>query len=175
MGAGWRHQPGSPFVGGPDRHRRSGPGSRGEATLNGASQTFPAIYSIPYGDFNDVTGGSNGNFKAGGGYDEVTGLGSPKATLLVPDLAAAGLATKLVVTAQPSGNVTAGSSFGLSVLIENASGGVETSFDGSVTCLAGKQPRRECTGGQTHRDGPERSCQSLRADTRPSRAPAMSC
>ena len=120
----------------------------GQATLNGASQTLPGLYSIPYSDFNDITGGSNGNFKAGGGYSEVTGLGSPKAALLVPDLAAAGLATKVVVTAQPSGNVTAGSSFGLSVLIENASGAVETSFDGSVTVSLVSNPGGSVMAGR---------------------------
>jgi len=112
----------------------------GEATLNGASQTLPAIYSLPYGDFNDVISGSNGTFTAGVGYDEVTGLGSPKAQLLVPGLASSGLAVKLVVTAQPPGNVTAGSSFGLSVSVENMSGGVATGFDGSVTVALASNP-----------------------------------
>jgi subtilase family serine protease len=36
-------------------------------------------------DFNDVTSGSNG-YAAGTGYDLVTGLGTPKANTLVPDL-----------------------------------------------------------------------------------------
>ena len=39
-------------------------------------------------DFNDITTGSNGGFNAGTGYDLVTGLGTPMADLLVPDLAA---------------------------------------------------------------------------------------
>ena len=112
----------------------------GEATLNGASQTLPALYSLSYGDFNDVISGSNGAFKAGAGYDQVTGLGSPKAQLLVPDLASSGLAANLVVTSEPISNVTAGSSFGLSVSVENLNGGIATSFDGSVTVALASNP-----------------------------------
>ena len=40
----------------------------------------------PY--FRDVTSGSNGEYNAGIGYDEVTGLGSPKADALVAALVA---------------------------------------------------------------------------------------
>ena len=42
-------------------------------------------YKNPYGDFYDITSGSNG-YKATVGYDVVTGLGSPVANKLVPDL-----------------------------------------------------------------------------------------
>lgn len=59
----------------------------GEGTLNGATQTLPMLYSLPSSDFNDVTTGSNGTYSAGPGYDLVTGLGTPKANLLVPALA----------------------------------------------------------------------------------------
>jgi hypothetical protein len=44
------------------------------------------VYSVPAGDFHDVTRGSNG-FSAHAGYDLVTGLGTPIANLLVHDLA----------------------------------------------------------------------------------------
>ena len=37
-------------------------------------------------DFNDITSGSNGGFSAHVGYDEVTGLGTPVANIMVPDL-----------------------------------------------------------------------------------------
>jgi subtilase family serine protease len=40
--------------------------------------------------FDDVTSGSNGGYPAGPGYDLVTGLGSPLANTLVPDLIASG-------------------------------------------------------------------------------------
>jgi autotransporter-associated beta strand protein len=58
----------------------------GQGSLDGPSQTLPALYSIDAADFHDVTGGNNG-FAAGLGYDLVTGLGSPVANKLVPDLA----------------------------------------------------------------------------------------
>ncbi len=43
-----------------------------------------AVYGLR-GDFHDITAGSNG-FGAGPGYDFATGLGSPKADSLIPDL-----------------------------------------------------------------------------------------
>jgi len=42
-------------------------------------------YTNPNGDFLDITSGSNG-LPAGPGYDNVTGLGSPVANKLIPDL-----------------------------------------------------------------------------------------
>jgi subtilase family serine protease len=60
---------------------------RGSAgTLNGATQTLPAIYAAPSSDFHDIVKGNNG-YAAGPGYDLVTGRGSPIANLLVPYLA----------------------------------------------------------------------------------------
>ncbi len=74
---------------------------RGGASLDGATQTLPALYNLPSADFHDITSGSNGDFSAGPGYDEVTGLGTPQANLLVPALAAYGAATKMAITAEP--------------------------------------------------------------------------
>jgi hypothetical protein len=59
----------------------------GGVTLDGPSETLPALYSLPSSDFHDITSGGNGGFRAGPGYDEVTGLGTPRANVLVPDLA----------------------------------------------------------------------------------------
>ena len=59
----------------------------GEPTLDGPTQTLPALYSLPVADFHDITVGPNGYYAAPGGYDEVTGLGTPVANLLVPALA----------------------------------------------------------------------------------------
>jgi subtilase family serine protease len=58
----------------------------GKAPLNGAQDVLTALYGLP-GDFHDIISGSNG-YSAGPGYDLVTGLGSPKANLVVQDLAA---------------------------------------------------------------------------------------
>jgi hypothetical protein len=58
----------------------------GQSTLDGPSQTLPAIYKLPASDFHDITTGSNG-YAAGPGYDLATGRGSPIANRLIPDLA----------------------------------------------------------------------------------------
>jgi hypothetical protein len=63
--------------------------ANGEPTLDGPSQTLPDLYTLyknKPGDFHDITSGNNGSFSAGPGYDEVTGLGTPAANLLIPDL-----------------------------------------------------------------------------------------
>ena len=44
-----------------------------------------ALYQLPSGDYHDIVAGNNG-FAAGAGYDLVTGIGSPRANLLVNDL-----------------------------------------------------------------------------------------
>ncbi|RQV23176.1 peptidase S8/S53 subtilisin kexin sedolisin [Burkholderia cenocepacia] len=65
----------------------------GKASLSGAYDTLYAVGKTAYGsDFHDVTTGSNGNCgsvcSAAGGYDYVTGLGSPIAPALVQALVA---------------------------------------------------------------------------------------
>ncbi len=66
----------------------------GLGTLDGASATLPKLYALATpvsaagyssGAFHDITAGSNGN-SAGVGYDLVTGIGSPVANVLIPDL-----------------------------------------------------------------------------------------
>jgi hypothetical protein len=52
------------------------------------TQALAELYSLPSADFNDITTGFNG-YVATTGYDLVTGLGSPKANLLVAGLLAA--------------------------------------------------------------------------------------
>jgi hypothetical protein len=56
----------------------------GHAPLSTA-QALAGLYSLPSWDFHDETSGYNG-YLAGPGYDLVTGLGSPIANQLVPDL-----------------------------------------------------------------------------------------
>jgi fibronectin-binding autotransporter adhesin len=128
----------------------------GAAPLTGFNQTLPALYSIPYTDYNDVTVGNNASdnpftnvvlegvddpgYKAGDGYDEVTGLGSPKANLLVPALASYGIADKLVVTTEPPSSVVSGDSFGLTVSVEDEYGNVDTSYNGTATLTLSSNP-----------------------------------
>jgi Subtilase family len=57
------------------------------APLTGYNQTLPMIYSLPSSDFHDITTGYNQNgTTATTGYDQVTGLGSPIANLVVSAL-----------------------------------------------------------------------------------------
>jgi hypothetical protein len=58
----------------------------GEGTLDGATQTLPAIYQMPGSNFHDVTTGGNGANSAGPGYDLVTGRGTPIANRVVSSL-----------------------------------------------------------------------------------------
>ena len=61
----------------------------GEATLNSAGPTeaAQALYSLPQSAYNTVTSGNNG-YAANAGYNLVTGLGTPVANVMVPDLVA---------------------------------------------------------------------------------------
>jgi hypothetical protein len=61
----------------------------GESTLNrsGPSETQQALYDLPQSDYNVIGSGNNG-YSAGAGYNLVTGLGTPIANRLVPDLVA---------------------------------------------------------------------------------------
>ena len=125
--------------------------ARGATTLDGPSQTLPALYSLPASDFHDIVTGSNGGFSAGPGYDEVTGLGTPKADLLVPDIVKyeppSVTADRLVVTAEPPSSVIAGDRFGIIVAAEDASGLIDTSFNGSLTVKLANNPGGAVLGG----------------------------
>jgi hypothetical protein len=81
----------------------------GGTPLTGSTQTLPALYALPAADLHDIVNGNNGD-PAVPGYDLASGLGSPVANLLVPDLAAyevtgATDVTKVVVTASPAAPV----------------------------------------------------------------------
>jgi subtilase family serine protease len=58
---------------------------RGAGTLDGPSQTLPALYAVSANDYRDVTAGSNG-YRTTRGYDLATGRGTPIGTSLVADL-----------------------------------------------------------------------------------------
>ncbi|HEY7326763.1 MAG TPA: hypothetical protein VH592_03940 [Gemmataceae bacterium] len=61
-----------------------------ESTLDGATQTLPALYQLPSSDFHDITSGSNGAYSASPGYDPVTGRGTPVADQIVSGLVSYG-------------------------------------------------------------------------------------
>ena len=115
----------------------------GASTLDGRSQTMAALYAFAPTDFNDITSGSNGVFKAGPGYDETTGLGTPKAASVSTDLSTYATASKIAVIAQPPANVIAGDGFGIVVAAENVAGGVDPAFSGMLTiALDANHPAR---------------------------------
>ncbi len=63
----------------------------GKGTLGGATQFLPLLYQLPAADFNDISGGASLGFptiSATAGYDQATGIGTPIASKLIPDLAA---------------------------------------------------------------------------------------
>ncbi|HWE94194.1 MAG TPA: S53 family peptidase [Tepidisphaeraceae bacterium] len=63
----------------------------GQGTLDGPSQTLPALYNLPASDFHDITSDTSSPPNAlSAGYDLLTGRGSPVANRLIPDLASAG-------------------------------------------------------------------------------------
>jgi len=66
-----------------------GRAAAGESSLNSTTpaDTQQALYMLPQNDYNAITSGNNG-YTASAGYNLVTGLGTPVANLLVPDLIA---------------------------------------------------------------------------------------
>src|SRR5580704_16985456 len=87
---------------------------QGESSLDGATQTLPALYVLPESDFHDITTGGNGTYNATPGYDLVTGRGTPIANLLVPTLAGYGAIQPTQppsVSAPTSATVTQNGSF----------------------------------------------------------------
>ena len=99
---GWEDAGGTsaatPIWAAPDRDRRS----RVARWL--AKDRWPAqaaLYSMPRSDFHDITTGSNGA-AATGGYDLATGLGSPIANLLIPDLVNYGASSPIVFSNAPA-------------------------------------------------------------------------
>jgi hypothetical protein len=99
----------------------------GQGPLSTA-QTLAGLYSLPSNDFHDETSGYNG-YSAGPGYDLVTGLGSPVANQLIPDL------DKAIVThfhiSGPTG-ATAGVAVYETVAALNAYGDVVETYTGTV-------------------------------------------
>jgi subtilase family serine protease len=104
--------------------------------LDGPSQTLPKLYSLT-SDFNDITTGSSfgsPTLSAGPGYDLVTGLGTPQANKLIPDLVGQTNppvgATHFTVSA-PAGS-TAGTAFTVTVTALDSTNNPVTSYAGTV-------------------------------------------
>lgn len=108
----------------------------GLGSLDGATQTLPAIYALPAADFHDIVSGTSSgspNLSAAAGYDLVTGRGTPIANRVVADLIGQTTTTgavRLTVSA-PSTSV-AGVSFTVTVSAVDASGAVVPGYRGTV-------------------------------------------
>ncbi len=116
----------------------------GGKALTGFSQTLPALYSLPSGDFHDIIYGNNGD-PAEPGYDLATGLGTPVANLLVPALAAYEMPSQMSIKTEPPSSVTAGVGFGLTVQVEDSQG--DPASGGYVTVEMGTDPTDASLGG----------------------------
>jgi hypothetical protein len=107
----------------------------GESSLNGETQTLPMLYSLPSTDFNDITTGGNGTYGAGPGYDLVTGLGTPKANLLVPALAGYVPGVPPTISAPSAAGVTENSPLTFSLTNANAISIADTSSGSNLDSL----------------------------------------
>jgi subtilase family serine protease len=82
-----------------------GRAAAGTGSLDGSTQTLPDLYALynsstTYANnFNDITSGSSGIVSAAKGYDQVTGLGSPKANAVVQSLIGDGSTSVALTTA----------------------------------------------------------------------------
>ena len=114
----------------------------GLGSLDGPSQTLPAFYNLAAADFHDITTGSgigpSPTYDPGPGYDLATGLGSPVANLLIPQL----VGPTQLAFGQPPTSAGAGAvlSPAVTVLVEDASGNVVASDTSSVTVAIGNNP-----------------------------------
>jgi hypothetical protein len=87
---------------------RSDNNSTSQSATQAPTQLLTALYSLPDGDFHDVTSGSNG-YSATTGYDLATGRGSPKAQLVIAGLIAYGATAPSITTSlQPNTTADAG-------------------------------------------------------------------
>jgi hypothetical protein len=110
----------------------------GLGSLDGGTQTLPKIYALPASDFRDITAGSSTGsptLSATGGYDLVTGRGSPIANRIVADLVGATNspppATHFSLSVSPTSTV-AGVGFTATLTALDANGNVVTGYLGTV-------------------------------------------
>jgi hypothetical protein len=96
----------------------------GLSSLDGPSETLPQLYQLPASAFHDITTGGNG-FRAGPGYDLVTGLGSP-----IADRVVTGLVGEAVTSVPAAPLVAVGADAGGAPTVEvfDAAGTLQLSF-----------------------------------------------
>jgi hypothetical protein len=111
----------------------------GLASLDGASQTLPLIYSVNAADFRDITSGASQGkpqYSAVAGFDFATGRGSPIANLVIRDLAGVSsdpgdpVVTSFSISTVSS--TVAGTSFSTTISAVNSSHNVVPGYLGTV-------------------------------------------
>ena len=167
-GGGWWQVGGTslatPLMAGVVAVANQGRAVNGLPTLNGATQTLPALYSL-YGnsttyanDFHDVTTGSNGTYPAGTGYDLATGIGTPIANTLVPALANTTIGEPPSISAPSSVSVSqdSGVMFVGNNTVTMSDPQVGSSLDSFSLSVSHGTMTLEYTGGLTFTSGAER-------------------
>jgi hypothetical protein len=109
----------------------------GLSSMAGAGVTLPRLYGLPSTDFNDITSGNNlvgtgAGYTATAGYDLASGIGTPVANLLVPDLAGGATITGRVYYDNNGNGTFDGNDSGLAnqeVYLDLNNSGVYTSGD----------------------------------------------
>jgi hypothetical protein len=118
----------------------------GLTSLDGYTQTLPRLYDLYTANystnFHDITSGNNGH-AAGVGFDEVTGLGSPMANNLIPDLAGADTITgRAYIDTNDDGTYEAGTDTPLvnqTVYLDLGGSGAQVAADPTATTNASGQ------------------------------------
>jgi hypothetical protein len=105
----------------------------GATSLDGATQTLPALYSLSSSDFHDVVSGSNGN-PARAGYDLATGRGTPVGNLLIADLVSYGATPARKVVATPTTTLTRSQPLGS--LFESSTSSAATTSSAPVSLVS---------------------------------------
>ncbi len=114
-----------------------GRAANGLGSLDGPSQTLPLLYSMPAGNFHDITTGtSTGSprLSAGPGYDLVTGRGTPLANLVIPSLVGGTIAPSASyfnVTTSAASSM-AGQSLSVTVSAMSTTNSAFSSYTGTV-------------------------------------------
>jgi hypothetical protein len=108
----------------------------GKGAMDGATQTLPALYSLPAADFHDITTGTSTgqpHYSARAGHDLVTGRGTPRADLVVAGLVGTTTTvapTHFSITASTSSK--AGATFSIIAKALDSSNKVVTGYQGTV-------------------------------------------
>jgi hypothetical protein len=119
----------------------------GQPALSGYTDTLPRLYALPASAFHDITSGNNtdtdyspaAGYSAGVGYDLASGIGTPVANNLVPDLAGTPTITGRVFVDKNGNGVydTADSPLaGKTVFLDLNNNGIQDSNEPSTTTNA---------------------------------------